>query len=55
MDADKLRARKAQLEKERESVRQQAQSALDRLTGALLLLDELIAEVERDSQRQTPD
>lgn len=53
MDAAKLRERKAQLEKERETVRQQAQAQIDRLTGAIAMLDELIGlEVEQTHDEQ---
>lgn len=43
MDTDKLKERKAELEKQRDEFAKQAQAQIERLTGAIAMLDELIA------------
>lgn len=48
MDAEKLKARKAALEKERDEFVRQAQMQIERLTGAIAMLDELITQAEAE-------
>lgn len=46
MDIDKLKARKAQIERERDDFLRQAQAQIERMSGAIAILDELIAGEE---------
>ena len=46
MTAEQLRAKKAQIEKERDDFVKQANAQIERLTGAIILLDQLITECE---------
>lgn len=46
MNAAQLKERKAELEKQRDEFAKQAQAQIERLTGAIAMLDELIALAE---------
>lgn len=50
MDTEKLKARKAQLEKERDEFAKQAQAQIERMTGAIAMLEELIAQAEAPAE-----
>lgn len=50
MDIEKLKAKKAKLEKDRDVFVKQAQAQLDQVAGAISVLDELIAEEENGGQ-----
>lgn len=51
MDTEKLKARKAQLERERDEFARQAQAQIERLTGAIAMLDELIAQAQAEAEK----
>ena len=55
MDIDKLKARKSQLEAERDAYVKTAQSQIDRFIGAIAVLDELIASEEAVKAIPLPD
>jgi hypothetical protein len=46
MNTDQLKARKAELERQRDEFARNAQAQIERMTGAIAILEELIAQAD---------
>jgi hypothetical protein len=54
MDPTKLKERKAELEKQRDDYARQAQAQIERFSGAIAMLEELIAQAEHPPAPEVP-